>query len=396
VGNLGKLCTGLFKTTLGIVLTFILLTDTAFARAPGVALCESLFRKPESLVIRANPFPVKPRQAIALREHANLKVVTWNIFNFKIQEAEYPPGSEIARKTPRNEQFKYAKSHEALVNIKRVLEDLDADILVLQEVFSKASLEYFVREYLENQYDVVLERGNDPRGIQVGFLIKKSLNVEYELQSHKHLRLSQRQGVYPAGTPIFSRDLPALYLRQKDGSNSRASDDPDLVVLGAHFKSKRPTPGDFESNLRREIEAETAARIFQDINQRYGGRVPIALLLDTNTRQTSPEIQSLRSVTRDSLDLMGRKISKEERVTHTFHPHKAPLDAKQVDAQLLNDAMANLIKDSYVYRFKDQNGQEKVYEGKWETKIYPIQFSQRKKNPSDHFPVVGIYDMTKK
>ena len=318
------------------------------------------------------------------------------MFNFKIQEAEYPRGSEAARRTPKNIQFEFSKSEEKLIEIKRVIEDLNADILVLQEVFGKASLEHFVKRYLGDKYDVLLRRGNDERGIQVGFLVKKSLNAHYSLESYKDIRIQRDYGIYHRGMPVFSRDLPALYLRQKDGSNSRAKDDPDLIVLGGHFKSKRPTPGDFESNMRREIEAETAARIFQDINNQHGGRVPIALLLDTNTRQSSPEIQSLRSVTKDSLDLMGNKITLDERVTHTFHPRGARLDAKQVDAQLLNDKMASLLTNSYVYHYKDQNGKNKIYLGDYTSKIYPIFFGQRKKNPSDHFPVVGIYDMTKK
>ncbi len=267
-----------------------------------------------------------------------------------------------------------------------------------------------MREYLADKYDVILEKGNDERGINVGFLVKKSLNVKFELKSHKHLKYGKDHGVYPAGTPIFARDLPVLYLRQQDGSNSRASEDPDLVVLGMHLKSKRPTEGDFESTSRREVEIQTAAKILQQTEEHYGGKVPVLLAGDLNTYIESKEASALRNSFDDSLSLMGDRLSFGQKVTHTFHPlvpaynpsmagrkFEGEVQPHQVDVQYLNSAMTRRLLKSYVYHYKDHNGEIKVYYGRrGDPAIYPKTFQERKKNPSDHMPVVAEYDMTRK
>lgn len=385
---MGKVRLG-FLTILGSLLSFSILInpiDSAFARGSA---CVSVFSKPQD--IRA----FIPGQG-GLRNNTKLKIVTWNVLDLKIPEAEYPAGSEAARNTSQRDQTQFAKSEGQLLMMKRVMEDMDADIYVLQEVFSRESLKYVVEKYLGDKYEVVIEKGNDERGINVGFLVKKTLNVSFELQSHKDLRFKQNYGVYPAGLPIFARDLPALYLRQKDGSNSRASDDPDLVVLGAHFKSKRSTNGDFESTNRREVEAQSAAKIVMELDKQFGGKVPVLLAGDFNTRiMEASETKALRENLKESLSLMGDKLTYDDKVTHTYHPFKRRMDAKQVDAQLLNDALAGKLVKSYVYHYKDQNGQDKVYTGKWESKSYPLTIGHRKQNPSDHMPIVAIYDMTK-
>src|SRR5690606_30618701 len=116
----------------------------------------------------------------SLRYNPRLKIVSWNLLDLKIPEAEYPYGSKIYRDTPENLRYKDAKSEGQLLQMKKVFDDINADIYVLQEVFSRESLQHLVREYLGDKYHVVVERGNDERGIQVGFLIKKGLNVDYE------------------------------------------------------------------------------------------------------------------------------------------------------------------------------------------------------------------------
>lgn len=380
------------RFVLGTVLFLSLFSGQIQARGPT---CESLFLKDSSRQYVVSRL-AEQGEGQTLRSHPKLKIVSWNVFNLKIPEVEYPVGSEAYRNTPQREQLRFAKTEGQLLQLKKVFDDLNADIYVLQEVFSRETLQYVVDNYLGSKYDVILERGNDKRGIQVGFLVKKSLNASYELRSNKHLKFESDYGVYAAGTPIFARDLAVLYLRQKDGSNSRASEDPDLIVMGSHFKSKRPTIGDFESTNLREVEAQTAARIFRETDLKHQGRVPIAFLLDSNTRHDAPETSALREVSKDSLALMGDKLTADEKVTHTYHPIHGRLDAKQVDAQLLNDAMAAILKKSYVYHYKDQTGKDKVYQGKWEAKAYPLNFNQRKKNPSDHMPVVAEYDMSKK
>jgi endonuclease/exonuclease/phosphatase family metal-dependent hydrolase len=371
-----------FKAILGIALFF----STFHFNYAEARACGSIFGS-----VSDRPL----LQSQGLKENTKLKIVTWNVLNLKIPEVDFPEGSDAYNRTSKNDRTKFSKSTYALRQMKRVFDDLNADIYVFQEVFSEASLRHVVETYMNDNYDVVVEKGNDNRGMGIGFLIKKSLNVNFEMRSHKNLKYKNDHGVYPAGTEIFARDVPALFLRQKDGSNSRASDEPDLIVLGAHLKSKRPTNGDFESTNFREVEAQTAAQIATELNETYQN-VPLILAGDFNTKiMEASETKSLREALKESLSLMGDKLSKDDKVTHTFHPFKGQSDYKQVDAHLLNDAMVSKLIDSQVYHYKDQSGNEIQYKGKWETKIYPIYFSQRKKNPSDHMPIVSTFDMTR-
>src|SRR5690606_22346174 len=110
-------------------------------------------------------------------------------------------------------------------------------------------------------------------------------------------------------------------------------------------------------------EARTTAAIFSEINQRYEGRVPVALLLDSNADYRAPETQALRDVALETMTIAPNKPTEEERITHTYHPRKGGLDVKQVDMQLVNGALAARLLKSYVYRFKDSNGRNKVYDG---------------------------------
>lgn len=315
-----------------------------------------------------------------LRENSQLKIVTWNMLNLTIPKVNSKTG---------------LKDDWAISELAKAANEINADIYVIQEVSRIEALKYLVKRYLNDEYEVVSERGN-VAGSQIGFLIKKSLDIDFELKTHKDITYSKRHGIYRAGEPVFVRDLPELYLRQKDGSSISPSQAPDIVVLGAHFKSKMKTRGDRESSIKREYEAQMSAVIIQNLEKRFNREVPIVLAGDFNTEvMKSKETESLRFVLKDSLTLMGNKLSPDQRVTHTLHSYKGKVSARQIDGLLINNAMARKLIDARVYHYRDSLGQEKIFVNGSQTKFYPLTYQQRSTNPSDHMPIIGIYDMTR-
>lgn len=374
---MGNFYRALIKSSVvAIALSFTFITS-GYAKAP--ATCRSFFADPIIYDVGISSSQLSTRSSPKLSENNQLKIVTWNMLLLSIPKVDSRTG---------------VTNNWAISELAKAAKEIDADVYVIQEVSRIEALRHFVKKYLDNEYEIISEWSNTP-GSQIGFLVKKSLDADFELRSHKDITYTQRHGIYRVGEHVFVRDLPALYLRQKDGSNTRASDDPDLVVLGAHFKSKLKTRGDPGSAIKREDEAQMTAVIVQQINRRFNGQVPIVLGGDFNTEiMESKETQSLRFVLKDSLALMGSKLTEDQKVTHTWHP-KDGVHAQQIDGLLVNEAMSKKLVDAHVYHYRDSSGKEKTYSLDSQTKIYPLSYKQRSTNPSDHMPIIGIYDMTR-
>jgi len=323
-------------------------------------------------------------QAVPLKENKRFTIATWNTFDLKLLKGQQPN---------RRKGIPDVKQPWAVEEMKHVVADINADLYIFQEVWGNDNLKEFNREVLDDQYDTYLIKGNDERGIQIGFAVRKGMNVDIVHETNRDLRWTDDSG---RDRPAFSRDLPVLYLKQRDGSGKSAKDAPDLIVLGAHFKSKRTdNPSDPESNKYRRAHAERAAEIYRQLEADHPG-TPIVLGGDFNGDIVNdPELQPLRDAMSESLNLMGDKLSRDEKVTHTFHPYKQRMKASQLDGLFLNKVMESRLVEAFVYHYKDATGKIKRYIGDWANKIYPIFFKQRAQNPSDHMPVVGVYDMTR-
>ena len=71
----------------------------------------------------------------------------------------------------------------------RAVLDIDPDVLMMCEVGGVESLANFSRLFLHDRYAVHLIEGNSDRGIDLGYLVRKSLPFHYDLRSHKHRAL---------------------------------------------------------------------------------------------------------------------------------------------------------------------------------------------------------------
>ena len=129
----------------------------------------------------------------------------------------------------------------------------------------------------------------------------------------------------------------------------------------------------------REGQAEAAAGVIADLQREFGASVPVILAGDFNGNFNKEEAFATMRKALDMEDPFNvLKIGEADRLTHTYHPKGEPRHTDQLDYLLVSRNILACIKTAYVYRYKDAQGK---------VKPIPQTFNQRKKNPSDHFPV---------
>ena len=303
-----------------------------------------------------------------------LRFGSYNMLNLFEKVGKHIPDPERPGKLKRVSDA-VAKEEWQLREQARAIIETDLDVLSLQEVENVAALKDFVDRYLGGRYRLFLIEGNDGRGIDVAFLVKNDLPLEFEHLTHKDETwrdplLGGRE------TRLFSRDLPALVVRAEGNAK------PLFVLLGTHYKSKRDRgASDPESRGLRRAQVERTAQIIGRMQARFGKDTPILLAGDFNGQMNhEPEFEALKRIGMiDSFDALPQPPSERERVTHTYHPRGGRTQAHQMDAVMIVPSMKGLVKRAFVYRYRDERGREKPI---------PDTFEQRNKNPSDHFPVV--------
>lgn len=164
----------------------------------------------------------------------------------------------------------------AIDNTARVIQELNADILLLVEVESRPILERFNRDvlsrYMTPYPHAMLIDGNDDRGIDVGLLSRYPI---VNMRSHVDDR---EEG---DTTNIFSRDCPEFEFALPDGRK--------LLLLGNHFKSKGY--GDKgQSDAKRLRQASRVAKIFAERSESYDN---IAICGDLNDTPNSKPLAPL-------------------------------------------------------------------------------------------------------
>ncbi len=162
------------------------------------------------------------------------------------------------------------------------------DILCVNEVENLATLRIFNSKYLKDYFDrIVLIDGNDPRGIDVGLLIKRNLKVELEdVRTHADeawpngwLPGSNRLNTKILSVAAFSRNC--LEADLKVGSSSITLLLNHLKAQSIDSKTKKDT-----STQKRLNQAKKVADIAAEVRVR--GRLPI-VLGDMNKDSREPE-----------------------------------------------------------------------------------------------------------
>ena len=167
----------------------------------------------------------------------------------------------------------YETTHIQRNNTAMAILDAAPDILAVQEVENIYTLRNFNSEYLDDYFDrILLIDGNDPRGIDVGLLLRKGLKVEVaDIRTHVDepldkkavTRRAARDFGYMATGALFSRDCLEVDVRA--GGET-------LTLLVNHLKAQ---DGKANSVKRRKTQA---ARVEQLAKQAAdAGKKPIVL-----------------------------------------------------------------------------------------------------------------------
>ncbi len=206
-----------------------------------------------------------------------LRIVTWNVHDlFDEIDRTASPGEEDDVPSPAEVEGKLAR-------VGRVLHELDADVLVLQEVENAALLERLAAGQLPGGgYRAVLREGHDPRGIDVGVLARVPFSV-----GPTHL-----EDRAPDGRLLWSRDVLEIHV----DLGTRP-----VVLLGAHLVS-RVDAGEDE---RRRLQA---ARLRQLADEVHAGSTATAVLIVGDLNDV-PGSESLAPLLEDGafVDLAARQ-----------------------------------------------------------------------------------------
>lgn len=149
------------------------------------------------------------------------------------------------------------------------------DVLCVNEVENLATLRVFNAYYLDNYFErLVLIDGNDPRGIDVGLLIRRGVSVELE-RIRTHVDDARAGGFLPGSNRLNTKILGAAsFSRDCLEVDLRVGNKP-LTLLVNHLKAQEIKGKVDQSTARRLGQAQRVAELVGEVGKR--GRLPIVL-----------------------------------------------------------------------------------------------------------------------
>jgi hypothetical protein len=271
----------------------------------------------------------------------------------------------------------------------QALIEIDADVIMVNEVGGLESLTNFNTHFLNSAYVPHLIEGNSDRGIDCGYLIRKTLPLKALLTSYKDRPLNylyphERTGPESSRKSLyFSRDC--LVLRLFDNATSELR----MVFLLVHLKSKLDPNGvDPEGRERRAAELKVVLEIYNEVQRETDGKIPICVAGDFNgishNAKHEPEFAQLYEKTdlQDVFDVVG--LSDDQRATQIQINRSGRLDLLQIDAVFASPNLRSKIvpEQTYVYRYRNELNV---------IAPFPKSMEERQHLPSDHYPVVATF-----
>lgn len=256
----------------------------------------------------------------------------------------------------------------------------DPDVMAWEEIEDLQIAKEFVRTKLGNKYKVILVEGNDMRGIDVAFVVKRNLPYDFVVQSHRNLDKDNRK--------IFSRDLLSVSFLPPGASDTS---EPLLQVHVTHNKAMIDSPNDPKGTKLRTLQMATQAEIVKKQEAKFPN-VPSFIVGDLNADpRTAPEYSPLWNTGFiDGFNADPTPVPVGERVTQSYFPgNGGPTVHNQLDAILVSKRAQEIqmVKDTKVVRDLDLNGNEVGI---------PQTFEEKKTRPSDHRMLVMTIDLTKR
>lgn len=261
------------------------------------------------------------------------------------------------------------KSKDKCLSLARTILDSGADVVMMTEVGGHESLANFAKQVLNDEYFSLSLPSNSDRGIDLGYLIKKTLPFEVAIHTHVDFTLP-----YPAKR--FSRDVLRLdFIR-----NEKI----EMIFLLVHIKSKLDLKkADFEGRNRRILEVKGLLEIYEKL---LVHQVPILVGGDFNGHAGEKETEEEFKALYDKTDLKDiaylAKIPEEERFSYIYFNRGGNRFVQQIDYLFISERFAHLIDapECYFPRYKNANGIPLPI---------PTRMEQKNTLPSDHYPFLA-------
>jgi endonuclease/exonuclease/phosphatase family metal-dependent hydrolase len=261
------------------------------------------------------------------------------------------------------------KSKDKCLMLGQTILNSGADIVMMTEVGGPESLANFAKYLLNDEYLAMSLPSNSDRGIDLGYLIKKTLSYEVDIHTHVDFPLP-----FPARR--FSRDVLRLDLKQHGKIKA--------IMLLVHIKSKLDLKkADFEGRTRRILEIKGLINIYKDL---LHFNVPILIGGDFNghagERDTEEEFKQIYEET-DLKDIAYlAQIPEEERFSYIYFTRGGNRFVQQIDYLFISEQFAHLIEASECYFPRYMNLEGRLLP-------VPTKYEQKNMLPSDHYPFLA-------
>lgn len=265
------------------------------------------------------------------------------------------------------------KSKEKCLMLARTIIDSEADIVMVTEVGGPESLGNFSKYLLNDEFEAFSLPSNSDRGIDLGYLVRRTLPYKPNLESYIDY-------VLPEPARRFSRDV--LRMDLKFGEETK------LIFLLVHIKSKldlRRT--DFQGRSRRVLEVKGLLDIYRSLE---GLGVPILVGGDFNGHAAEKETEEEFCQIYEGTDLKDiaaiAGVPDEERFSYIYFNRGGNRFVQQIDYLFISDKYAHLVDPSGCLfpRYKTSEGLALPV---------PKRIEQKNILPSDHYPFLATLNL---
>lgn len=242
----------------------------------------------------------------------------------------------------------------------RMIDQVGADLMVVQEVGSQASLDAINTQLARPYTHCHVVPGNSVRAIHLGVLSRQPVNlishraVQLQDENDAPLEFYANETQASLGQPVvtgFFRDVLLI--------ETQLSDQTPLAVFGLHLKSRTNQPWQLHSaHTYRLAECQALQRLFVAY-ARANPLTGLALLGDFNDLFSSDALQPLRTL--PLTDVIGAQLCQSGRNPSTYWPRRR----MRIDHILLDQLLTNAVVDGSA----------------------TIHASNMARTASDHFPV---------
>ncbi len=288
--------------------------------------------------------------------------------------------------------FTMVKTENSKQRLAERIEIVNPDIIVATEVQNIKEASDYSRDYLGNKYQAILIQGNDSRGINICYFIKRTLNLDFEVESHKEYpsHVVQQPGMPPI--PMFSRDFTVLKIREAGASKQSQ---PLMAIFGTHLKSQMGggdgKPGSIDKTAKKRGEQVLATMEILSSFEKQSPGTPYIVAGDHNKDvHTAPEFQPYFSGgLEDTMTIASDSPPVDQRFTQYYQPEGADhhlVKMSQLDMVLANSSIRGYVVSSTIQRDVLPDG----------TPVpLPETGKQINRRASDHDGLVVIFDFAK-